>query len=46
MLFDINEQLNKKSQNIINEIKNIDLNNLTPLEALQKIFYLKQKIEQ
>jgi DNA mismatch repair protein MutS len=45
MLFDVNATLNKKFQNIIDEIKNIDINHLTPVEALQKIFYLKQKIE-
>lgn len=43
--FDLNDNLNKKLQKIIDEIKNIDINNLTPVDALQKIFYLKQKIE-
>jgi DNA mismatch repair protein MutS len=41
----LNEKLNKKFEKIIDEIKDIDLNNLTPLQALEKIFYLKQKIE-
>ncbi len=45
ILFDLNDKLNKKLQKVIDEIKNIDINNLTPVEALQKIFYLKQKIE-
>lgn len=43
--FDLNDKLNKKFQKIIEEIKDIDINNLTPIDALQKIFYLKQKIE-
>lgn len=42
---DLNGRLNKKHEQIINEIKSLDINTLTPLEALRKIFYLKQKIE-
>jgi len=45
VFFDLKEELNKKMHKLIDEIKNIDINNLTPIDALQKIFYLKQKIE-
>ncbi|MBN2479695.1 MAG: DNA mismatch repair protein MutS [Parachlamydiales bacterium] len=45
MLFDINESLNKKIKNLINELKAIDVNKLTPIEALQKIFNLKQNLD-
>lgn len=43
--FDLHEKLNQKYEKFINEIKNIDINNLTPVEALQKIFYLKQSLK-
>ncbi|NGX33734.1 MAG: DNA mismatch repair protein MutS [Candidatus Anoxychlamydiales bacterium] len=44
-LFDIKENLNQKFENVIKEIKDIDINKLTPIDALQKIYNLKKKIE-
>lgn len=45
MLFDIKDKLNQKIENIIKEIKEIDTDRLTPIEALQKIYSLKKKID-
>lgn len=44
-LFQLNDKINERMQNIINEIKEIDVNNLTPLNALEKIAYFKHKIK-
>nr|NGX52375.1 DNA mismatch repair protein MutS [Candidatus Anoxychlamydiales bacterium] len=45
MLFDIKDKLNEKIKNVIKEIKEIDTDRLTPIEALQKIYSLKKKID-
>ena len=45
LLFDIKNSENQKFKNIFKEIKELDINKMTPLEALQQIYNLKQKIE-
>ncbi|NGX62809.1 MAG: hypothetical protein KR126chlam6_00209, partial [Candidatus Anoxychlamydiales bacterium] len=45
VLFDIQDNLNKKMQNVIKELQEIDINTLTPLDALKKIYNLKKDID-
>ncbi|MFA6118573.1 MAG: DNA mismatch repair protein MutS [Parachlamydiales bacterium] len=45
VLFDLNNEINEKIQNVVNEIKQLDVNNLTPMQALQTISYLKQNLD-
>lgn len=42
---EIKEKTIQKESEIENELKNLDINNLTPLEALNKLYELKSKIK-
>lgn len=43
-IFDVLIDKNEKKDRILEEIKNLDLNNLTPLEAINKLSELKDKL--
>ncbi len=43
-IFDVLIEKNDKKDKILEEIKNLDLNNLTPLEAINKLSELKDKL--
>ncbi len=44
-IFEVLMQENDKTESILQEIRNIDLNNLTPLEAMQYLKELQEKLE-
>ena len=39
------DKLNKRNAELIDEIKKIDVNTLTPIEALTKLYELKKMLE-
>ena len=43
-LFNVEDKIDQKMKNLLDEIKKIDIDKLTPIEALQKIYNFKKRI--